>query len=156
MGNITLLRKGIDSDPQGKDKVNKPKCYTPREGALLFTREVKLLNKVEKDRLKHLKQNCGEATSCYELSRGFINMIRNADVVSFDKWLVKAEASSIKEFRQFAKGIRKDASAVKAGIELPWSNGVVEGKVNKLKLIKRMMYGRTSFGLLRKRVLLAG
>ena len=83
-------------------------------------------------------------------------MIHNADGPFFDTWLSKAESSSIKELRQFAKGIRKDASAVKAGIELPWSNGIVEGKITKLKLIKRMMYGRASFNLLRKRVLLTG
>ncbi len=155
-GYLALLRKGIDSIPQGKDKTSEPKCYTPKEGVLLFTREARLLNEVEKDRLKHLKQNCEEAESCYELSRGFINMIHNADGPFFDTWLSKAESSSIKELRQFAKGIRKDSSAVKAGIELPWSNGVVEGKITKLKLIKRMMYGRASFNLLRKRVLLAG
>ena len=155
-GYLALLRKGIASNPQGEDKISKPKCYTPREGVLLFTREAKLLNEVEKDRLKHLKQNCNEAQSCYELSRGFIDMIHNGDGLFFNKWLAESEACSIKELRQFAKGIRKDASAVKAGIELPWSNGMVEGKITKLKLIKRMMYGRASFALLRKRVLLAG
>ena len=155
-GYLALLRKGIASDPQGKDKMSEPKHYTPREGVLLFTCEAKLLSELEKDRLEHLKQNCDEAQSCYELSRGFIRMIHNADGAFFDKWLAKAEAYNIKELKQFAKGIRKDASAVKAGIELPWSNGIVEGKITKLKLIKRMMYGRASFGLLRKRVLLAG
>ncbi len=155
-GYLALLRKGMVSDSQGKNTLGKPKDYTPREGVLLFTREAKLLSEIEKGRLEHLIQNCDEARLCYELSRGFINMIHNADGAFFDKWLAKAEASSIKEFKQFAKSIRRDASAVRAGIELPWSNGMVEGKVNKLKLIKRMMYGRASFDLLKKRVLLAG
>jgi transposase len=83
-------------------------------------------------------------------------MFHQADSSSFENWLEKAQASTIKSFRQFAKSLRNDASAVKAGIDLPWSNGMVEGKVNKLKLIKRQMYGRAGFDLLRKRVILAG
>ncbi len=83
-------------------------------------------------------------------------MIQERDSSGFEKWLADAEVSTIKEFRHFARGIRKDAKAVKAAIDLAWSNGLVEGKVNKLKLIKRMMYGRANFDLLRKRVLLAG
>ncbi len=55
--------------------------------------------------------------------------------------------------RHFAKGLRKDLSAVRAGLTERWSNGPVEGFIHKLKLIKRSMYGRASFALLRRRVL---
>jgi transposase len=55
--------------------------------------------------------------------------------------------------QSFALGIERDKSAVVAGLTLPQSNGLVEGKVNKLKLIKRMMFGRAEFPLLRQRVL---
>ncbi len=55
--------------------------------------------------------------------------------------------------RRFAKGLEKDLSAVHAGLTESWSNGPVEGFIHKLKLIKRSMYGRASFGLLRSRVL---
>ncbi len=54
---------------------------------------------------------------------------------------------------RFAKGLRKDLPAVRAGLTERWSNGPVEGFINKLKLVKRQMYGRASFGLLRRRVL---
>ena len=57
--------------------------------------------------------------------------------------------------RLLATGLKKDYAAVRAGIELPWSNGQLEGQVNRLKLIKRLMYGRASFDLLRIRVLAA-
>lgn len=154
---VALSQRGIAPESYTPDKVrNEPKRYTSREAVILFTKDVALLSDVEKARLEYLKQTLKEATLCYELARGFIDMLHQADSSSFNAWLEQAEMSSIKVFRQFAKSIRNDLSAVKAGIDLPWSNGLVEGKVNKLKLIKRQMYGRASFDLLRKRVLLAG
>ncbi len=65
------------------------------------------------------------------------------------------QKSSIKELKGFAKGLRSDYAAVCNAILLPWSNGQAEGKINKLKTIKRQMYGRASFELLRKRIVLA-
>ena len=64
-----------------------------------------------------------------------------------------AETSGIPELNGFATGIRRDHAAVAAGIEKPWSNGQVEGQVHRLKLLKRQMYGRSGFLLLRRRVL---
>ena len=72
-----------------------------------------------------------------------------------DAWLAAAEASSLDQLRSFARGIRNDHDAVLAGLSLPHSSGKVEGTVNKIKMIKRRTYGRASFGLLRKLVLLA-
>lgn len=61
--------------------------------------------------------------------------------------------SHLPELIGFAKGIEQEKPAVVAGLTLKWSNGLVEGKVNKLKLIKRMGYGRAGFPLLRQRIL---
>jgi transposase len=62
----------------------------------------------------------------------------------------------VPELRTFARGLRQDEAAVRAGIELPRSNGPVEGHVDRLKVIKRSMDGRARFDLLRARVLAAG
>ncbi len=70
-----------------------------------------------------------------------------------DEWLAEVDASEAAVMRRFAKGLKKDLSAVRAGLTESWSNGPVEGFIHKLKLIKRSMYGRASFGLLRRRVL---
>jgi transposase len=67
-------------------------------------------------------------------------------------WLMRAEACSCPETRQFADGIRRDEAAVSAAVTDRWSNGPVEGHVNRLKTIKRQMYGRAGFTLLRARV----
>ena len=80
-------------------------------------------------------------------------MLRMRTGEKLDTWLAKAEASQIPELRSFVQGVERDKNAVKAGLTRPESNGIVEGKVHKLKLIKRMGYGRAGFPLLRQRVL---
>ncbi len=70
-----------------------------------------------------------------------------------DAWLAQVESSNLPELQSFAAGIEKDKDAVRNGLTWQWSNGMVEGNMTKLKLIKRQGYGRAGFPLLRKRVL---
>ncbi len=70
-----------------------------------------------------------------------------------DSWLSKVEASAIPELQRFANGLERDKAAVLAGLTLIHSNGQTEGQVTRIKLIKRMMFGRAGFALLRQRVL---
>jgi transposase len=83
-------------------------------------------------------------------------MLRKQSALSLKDWLAKAEGSAIPEVANFAQGICQDEAAVAGAITLEWSNGPVEGAVNRLKTIKRQMYGRAGFTLLRARVLHAG
>jgi transposase len=87
------------------------------------------------------------------LSQSFRDMMKNRKAGELDTSLQSAETSGIPELNGFAVGIRRDHAAVAAGIEKPWSNGQVEGQVNRLKMLKRQMYGRSGFLLLRRRVL---
>jgi transposase len=80
-------------------------------------------------------------------------MIRNKDTEAWESWLQSAQPTPL---GSFAQHLRKDEAAVLAALRLPWSNGQVEGHVHRLKLIKRQMYGRAKFDLLRLRVLSAG
>jgi transposase len=73
-----------------------------------------------------------------------------------DRWLQAAGESGIVQMKRFADSLWCDYEAVRAALELPWSNGPVEGEVNQLKLIKRTMYGRAGFELLTRRVLSDG
>src|SRR5262245_62704143 len=83
-------------------------------------------------------------------------MVRKQSGQPLTGWLAKAEGSAVPELRGFAQGVRQDEAAVAAAITEPWSNGPVEGQINRLKLIKRSMYGRGSLELLRRRVLHRG
>lgn len=68
---------------------------------------------------------------------------------------MRAETSDLTEFHDFAAGLRRDEAAIRAAIEHAWSNGQTEEQVNKLKMLKRQMYGRASVPLLQQRLLLA-
>ena len=81
-------------------------------------------------------------------------MAKNRQANQLDEWMKEAADSDIEVLKNFAKGLKQDYDAVKAALTYEWSNGQVEGHVNRLKTIKRQMYGRAGFSLLKKRVLL--
>lgn len=84
------------------------------------------------------------------LALGFAHILKTHDANAFRSWLDAAQRSDL---ASFARGIARDYNAVLAAIVFRWSNGQVEGHVHRLKAIKRAMYGRAGFDLLRKRVL---
>jgi transposase len=83
-------------------------------------------------------------------------MLRERAVEALPSWLIAVQDSSIPSIAQLAQGMERDRAAVEASLSRPESNGQTEGKVNKLKGIKRQMYGRVQFDLLRQRMLLCG
>jgi transposase len=82
-------------------------------------------------------------------------MVRERQHDHLEDWLEQAEPSELSAFHTFVSGLRRDVGAVAAALKLPYSNGVTEGHVHRLKIIKRSMYGRANFDLLQRRVLLA-
>jgi transposase len=87
------------------------------------------------------------------LIQDFAAMLRERQGAQLDTWLTHVEEQEVSELKTFARGLQKDYDAVKAGLTLEWNNGQVEGQVHRLKLLKRQMYGRGGFQILRKRVL---
>jgi transposase len=81
----------------------------------------------------------------------FVQMVREGRGNELDNWLCETEKSGVNDLHNFSKSLRSDYEAVKAALVLPWSNGQVEGQVNRLKTIKRSMYGRSRFELLKRR-----
>lgn len=80
-------------------------------------------------------------------------MIRKRNASALESWLEAASASGIPELRTFATGMKRDKASILAALTYEWSQGQVEGQINRLKLIKRQSYGRAEFDLLRYRVL---
>ena len=105
--------------------------------------------------LAQITSRCEELTTTQALVREFADMLCHQHGEHLPAWAARAEASPVSELRGFAKGLRKDWAAVTAGLTTPYSSGAVEGHVNRIKMIKRQMYGRAKPDLLRKRVLLA-
>jgi transposase len=89
----------------------------------------------------------------HDLLHAFLDMVRERKHEQLRSWMQAASKSGIGELKSFVAGIERDYDAVKAALRLPWSQGITEGKVNKLKTLKRVMYGRAEFPLLRQRLL---
>jgi len=132
-------------------KVNVP---STRELTWLLIRRNDELEEDEKQFVDVLLQD-NQLAELRKLSLTFMKIVRNGLSEKWLSWLESCCESAVKELKNFAAGLKKDASAVYEAIQQSWSNGPTEGHVNKLKLLKRQMYGRASFDLLRLRVLLA-
>jgi len=81
----------------------------------------------------------------------FAELVRTRQPERLDGWLARATTSAGAALQRFAQGLRDDYAAVKAGVTMPWSNGPVEGHINRLKMLKRQMFGRAHLDLLRRR-----
>jgi transposase len=100
-----------------------------------------------------LCEHCPDVARAEPLVQGFQTMLRERQVDQLEAWLKQAQGCGVRELRRFALGLRQDYAAVRAALEYSWSQGQTEGQVNRLKQIKRQMYGRAKFDLLRLRVL---
>jgi transposase len=109
----------------------------------------------EEQSVEQLRHGHAELDSAITLAREFASMVRKRQVEQFDSWLERASSSGLAAFRSFATGLRQDEAAVRAALSLPYSNGPTEGNINRLKCLKRQMYGRAKLDLLRQRLLAA-
>lgn len=100
-----------------------------------------------------LKAGSEEFTVMRQLAMRFSGLFRSGTLEKLDEWLHDAFSCGIYTMRRFAKALRQDKSAVQNAVTDPWSNGQTEGQINRLKTLKRSMYGRASIELLRARML---
>ena len=90
-----------------------------------------------------------------DLGQEFAELVRARRSDRLEPWLARAKGGLSKTFRGFAKRLGSDGDAIQAAVTLPWSTGQVEGQINRLKMLKRQMYGRANLDLLAQRFLLA-
>jgi transposase len=105
--------------------------------------------------LAYLERQHHDVAEAMGLAQDFAAIVRQRQADRFDAWLTRAVASGVAPLRRFARGLLADYEAVKAGLRLPWSNGPVEGHINRLKMLKRQMFGRAKLDLLSRRFLRA-
>lgn len=129
-----------------------PSPAAPRKVRWWFVRSPSDLTTDEQHRLEEFFSRCAEAKVVYDLAQRFGRLVRERQVGDLARWLDDAR-SGPRELRGFAEGIQRDRAAVDAALSTEWSNGQTEGQIHRLKLIKRSMYGRAKFDLLRQRVL---
>ena len=111
--------------------------------------------KADTQLLAHLEVQDHDLAEAIGLAQDFGAILRQRQANRFDDWLARAMASGVAALRRFATGLQADYEAVKAGLRLPWSNGPVEGHINRLKMLKRSMFGRAKLDLLSRRFLLS-
>jgi transposase len=100
-----------------------------------------------------LKKACPGYAVMRSLVMSFRTILRTGKIKTLHAWMKKADASGLYKMQRFVRALKQDQSAVEAAVEQSWSNGPVEGHINRLKTLKRQMYGRAGFELLRARVL---
>lgn len=126
---------------------------TARQVALLCLQRPDRLDEEETAYLARLRTQDDSLETACQLGCDFAKLVRERQGDRLDTWITRAVDSDIDAVKRFATGLLADEAAVRAGLTLKWSQGPVEGQVNRLKLIKRTMYGRANFDLLRQRVL---
>jgi len=132
---------------------SKRKLLSPRQAAMLLARSPEKLDEGEKQLISHLEKVCPTTGLLRELVRSFAEVLRQKEKLALQPWIDRAIDLGLPAIKSFCDGLIRDRAAVTSAISLNWSNGQVEGQVHRLKLIKRQMYGRASFNLLRARVL---
>jgi transposase len=138
--------KGVFPDASSLDR------FSAKKATWLFIRHFADLKKKEREELATLRQESETAETIYQLVQTFLQMVRTLGGERLESWLRSVRACTIPELHRFANGIEQDKAAVLIGLTLFHNNGQTEGQVTRIKLIKRMMYGRAGFALLRQRV----
>jgi transposase len=127
--------------------------WSSKRASWLLLQDETQLSKAEQAAIQRMHQAQPELVMVQELAQDFLTMIRQRQSEVLSPWLERAEKSKIVVLDGFCKGIHQDLAAVQSALIFEWSNGQTEGQVNRLKNLKRQMYGRANFDLLRKRFL---
>jgi transposase len=128
---------------------------TPRRATWLVLRLSEQGTEADHHLLARLTAQSPALAEAVALAQEFAGLVRQRQLARLAPWLTRAAESALPPFRRFATGLRADLAAIQAAVTLPWSHGPIEGHINRLKLLKRQMYGRARLDLLARRVLLA-
>lgn len=166
-GSASLLRRVLSewrmelpSKPrQGRPR--KTRLFTQTRQRRLSSRSASFLMILPPEKLtakqqQHIEHIClasSDLRAVYLLSQEFVTRLKERQVEVLDSWLTRAKACHVTELNSFVNGIRRDYAAVRAAFSSQWSNGITEGHVNRLKFLKRQMFGRAHLDLLRVKVL---
>lgn len=152
-GSVRVFVKRYRSPRPRLSVLPPPRLWTRRQVAWLLVLDPTELAAEDEAYLEKLCQASVDIAVTYKLAQQFVSMIRYRQGEALDPWLTDARSSSVSQLKNFAEGLLKDYTAIRSALEYEWSNGQVEGQVHRLKVWKRMMYGRANFDLLRLRVL---
>jgi transposase len=134
-------------------RMNEPPPWSVSRTSWLLVKDREQMDEKERAALAQIKAADSQIAIAAALAERFVSMVKQREGRNLKQWLLDVTHSGIQALMSFANGIRSDLQAVRNALSMIWSNGPTEGHINRLKLIKRKMYGRANFDLLRKRVL---
>jgi transposase len=138
---------------RGHAAVPGPKPPTVREVTSWIMTHPDRLDPADADHLRRVRRHDGDLDRLTRYVRRFATMMTELSGQDLEQWISDVEHDTLAPVASFARNLRRDQDAVHAGLTLPHSSGLVEGTVNKIKMLKRQMFGRARFDLLRTRVL---
>ncbi|MFG3288999.1 ISL3 family transposase [Streptomyces sp. NPDC048179] len=153
-GSHQVVRKHLAALRAGTAEPIRADIPSPREITSWIMRPRETLTESQDERLLQVRLACPDITRACDLARAFADLVRHRRGFLLLEWIRQAEQDAPKPMQGFAGFLRQGPDAVTAGLTLPWSSGAVEGNVNRVKTLKRAMYDRASFSLLRTRVLI--
>lgn len=152
------LRKCRPPITEGSRNLNRsPEFRTPspRRASWWLLKRADELEKEEIDFVRELTGKQPEIQTVQTIAKEFQRIVRERAECSFDAWRESVGENQIPEMQNFAESLMTDEAAVRQALKSEWSNGQIEGQINRLKMLKRQMYGRANLDLLRLRVLYA-
>jgi transposase len=130
-----------------------PERISPKHASILVTRAADQMTEEQQRLFDRISTQCPDVIELRQMALSFRAALRAGESGKLQQWIESARRCEFGAVVRFAYGLKKDLSAVSAAVENSWSTGQVEGQINRLKMIKRQMYGRAGFELLRARVL---
>ncbi|WP_236904949.1 ISL3 family transposase [Clostridium formicaceticum] len=150
-----FMQKEREHQKKCETKDSESKEYIPRKWMVqLIYKAIDHVKGITQEQYEEIIKKYPILGKAYEMLRNFHELMFSKNLDKLEPWMKDAEKLQIDEMNSYLAGLRKDLDAVKNSIIYTYSNGLAEGSVNKLKVIKRIMYGRNSFELLRSKLLL--
>jgi len=147
-------RNNLKSDGTEYNSDYQPKEFVQRKSiSQLIYKKIDDVFTITEQQLEQVLKTYPLIGELYALIKEFYEIVFSKKSDKLDGWLAKLDKYDIPELQTYVNGVRKDITAVKNGIDFQYNNGLAEGSVNKIKVIKRIMYGRNSFELLKAKVL---
>jgi transposase len=150
-----VLPKAVLAGALQADETTSPAArqISPQVAAALLSKIRTELTQKQGETVDTLKRQCPGFAEMRKLVLGFSTILRVGKLATLHSWMQRAQKTGIHAMERFVRTLNQDLSAVEAAVTEPWSNGPVEGQINRLKTLKRQMYGRAGVELLRARLL---
>ncbi|MBE7171580.1 MAG: ISL3 family transposase [Williamsia sp.] len=157
-GKRTILYNYLSKYGQQRNRTRLAKLpavsWTTAKVKILLCKKEETMEQKDRELIRDICEKSPDIGRVRQLAVRFREIMENKQGNMLSDWIAEVEQSNLGEIKGFARGLLSDHQAVVNALSLPWSNGQVVGQINKLKTIKRQMYGRAGFELLRKRVIL--